>query len=95
MLVTNHHDRHAVIRLFSQQRENGFTGGGIEIFGWFISKKNFWAIDKGTRNRDALLLAARKFRGPMPQAMRQTHAFQRFAKASGTIRTINLRNPKW
>jgi hypothetical protein len=68
-------DDKAIIAFLMQAQEqvdNLVAGGDIEIAGGFIGKEKCGIIPKRTGDGDALLLAARKFRGPVMQAATKT-----------------------
>src|SRR2546423_770841 len=48
----------------------------IQIPGGLVRKKNFWPIDEGAGERDALLFAAGKLRGIMSETLAESDALQ-------------------
>ena len=54
---------------FAQRGKDPFGSADIEIAGGLVGQKNPRRVGDGARNRDALLLAARKLRRPMRQAI--------------------------
>jgi hypothetical protein len=94
--VGDHDDGHAELGLqFAEKSEDSFAGGGIEIPRGLVGEKNFWAIDEGAGDGDALLFAAGEFRGAMAEAMRKADALEGFADASGAICAIDFGEAKW
>ncbi len=71
-IVRDHDDGLAEILIeLAEQAEDSFRTLGIEVAGGFIGQYDFWFADDGASQSYALLFAAGKFRGLVPQAAAQ------------------------
>jgi len=93
--VRDHDDGHAEGFLdFDEKVHDVFAGGGIEIAGGLIGKKNFRTIDERAGDGGALLFAAGKFGGTVGRALIEFDALQGFGDARVTLSVIYFREAK-
>src|ERR1700761_3652072 len=76
-IVRDHHDRLAQVFVqLTQHFENDVGIFRVEVTRWFVGKQDFWFIDDGARDGDALLLAAGEFRRSVMQAAIEPEHFR-------------------
>src|SRR5205814_1681774 len=61
LLVRDHDNGVALVREVLEQSHDLDAGFGIEVAGRLVGEKDGGPVDQGSRNRDALALAAREF----------------------------------
>lgn len=70
-------------------REDFGTRCGIEVASWLVGKQDLRPIDQGSRNGDALLLAAGKLVGLVVGAVRETDAAQEIERPGPALTPAN------
>lgn len=89
--MRDHDDGHPGIFLdFAKQREDGFTGGTVEIAGGLVGKKNSGAIDQRAGDGRALLLPAGKLARAMADALFEFDALKRFAHPRRALGAVDF-----
>lgn len=71
------HGRRSVRLKVMDEREHGGAVFRIEVTGRFIGKEKSRPRDKSARDSDALLFAAREFRGLMAKSVAKTHRLEK------------------
>ena len=80
-LVCDHDDGRAVLVQAMQNVHNFNAGLGVQITRGFVCQNQRRLIDQRARNRDTLLLSARKLIGTMMQAAASANGFERGNRA--------------
>ena len=89
-LVRNHNNSLAFVVQCFKQRQDLFTGSRVEVSSGFIRQQDARLCNQCARNRNTLLLAARKFIWFVVHSRRQTHTIQRFRRAFAPVAVIGL-----
>jgi len=79
-------DDHAVAAFvveLEEEVDNPVTAGGVEVAGGFISEEERRVVAQGAGDGDALLFAAREFRGPMMQARAEADLVEQMRALGG------------